>query len=130
MAYLCNRFFDVTCVKLLEQRAKAKNDPAILFNNDTYALSELVQFFWRSNVRVQESDKPVYVWIPDQRMRALLQDFVTRGLKRTREGMLYHMRREMNVATPKAGETMARARRDEESLLRGYVRLRYFRLLS
>ena len=43
VAYLCNRFFDVTCVNFLAQRAKAENNQELNFNNDNYALSELVQ---------------------------------------------------------------------------------------
>lgn len=81
VAYLCNRFFDVTCTKFLEQRAEAEKNPELKFNNDNYALSELVQFVWRSNVRVRESSQPVYVWIPNKRMRTLLQDFQKRADK-------------------------------------------------
>ena len=55
------------------------------FNNDNYALSELLQFIWRSNVRVKDSDKPVYVWVPDKRMRKLLQDFQQRALEKKDE---------------------------------------------
>ena len=75
VAYLCNRFFDVNCTNFLAQRAKEQNMPELEFDNDNYALSELLQFIWRSNVRVKDSDKPVYVWVPDKRMRMLLQDF-------------------------------------------------------
>ena len=55
--------------------------PELEFDNDNYALSELLQFIWRSNVRVKDSDKPVYVWVPDKRMRTLLQDFCWKALK-------------------------------------------------
>lgn len=75
VAYLCNRFFDVNCTNFLAQRAKEQNCPDLEFDNDNYALSELLQFIWRSNVRMKDSDKPVYVWVPDKRMRGLLQDF-------------------------------------------------------
>ena len=80
VAYLCNRFFDVTCVNFLARLAKEEDNPALAFDNDNYALSELVQFIWRSNVRVKESQQPVYVWVPDKRMRTLLQDFQKRAL--------------------------------------------------
>ena len=80
VAYLCNRFFDVNCTNFLAQRAKEQNNPELEFDNDNYALSELLQFIWRSNVRVKDSDKPVYVWVPDNHMRRLLQDFRQRAL--------------------------------------------------
>ena len=82
VAYLCNRFFDVTCCNFLSQKAEETGNPDLKFDNDNYALSELLQFIWRSNVRVKESDKPVYVWVPDKRMRKLLQDFQTRALEK------------------------------------------------
>ena len=82
VAYLCNRFFDVTCCNFLSQKAEETGNPDLKFDNDNYALSELLQFIWRSNVRVKESDKSVYVWVPDKRMRKLLQDFQTRALEK------------------------------------------------
>jgi len=81
VAYLCNRFYDVNCTNFLAQLAKKQNNPELEFDNDNYALTELLQFIWRSNVRAKDSDKPVYVWVPDRRMRQLLQDFRQRALK-------------------------------------------------
>ena len=131
VAYLCNRYFDVTCAHFLADRAKEENAPELIFNDDNYALSELVQFIWRSNVRVKESDTPVYVWVPDQRMRTLLQDFHKRALKRTREGTIYHMHRKKRRANAKVLHKLGLVQhRDEASLIRGYVRMRYFRLRS
>lgn len=85
VAYLCNRFYDVNCTNFLAQLAKQQNNPELEFDNDNYALSELLQFIWRSNVRVKDSDKSVYVWVPDRRMRQLLQDFRQRALKQKEE---------------------------------------------
>lgn len=81
VAYLCNRFYDVNCTNFLAQRAKEQNNPDLEFDNDNYALSELLQFIWRSNLRIKDSDKPVYVWVPDRRMRSLLKDFQRRALE-------------------------------------------------
>ena len=81
VAYLCNRFYDVNCTNFLAQRAEELNTPELKFDNDNYALSELLQFIWRSNVRAKDSDQPVYVWVPDRHMRQLLQDFRQRALK-------------------------------------------------
>lgn len=55
VAYLCNRFFDVTCCNFLTQQAKVREMPDLKFDNDNYALTELLQFIWRSNMRVKES---------------------------------------------------------------------------
>jgi hypothetical protein len=85
VAYLCNRFFDVNCANFLAQKAKETNYPDLKFDNDNYALSELLQFIWRSNVRMADSDKPVYVWVPNKRMRKLLQDFQMKALEQQAE---------------------------------------------
>jgi len=85
VAYLCNRFFDVNCANFLAQKAKEANNPDLKFDNDNYALSELLQFIWRSNVRMADSDMPVYVWVPNKRMRKLLQDFQVKALEQQAE---------------------------------------------
>jgi hypothetical protein len=85
VAYLCNRFFDVNCANFLAQKAKETNNPDLKFDNDNYALSELLQFIWRSNVRMADSDKPVYVWVPNKRMCKLLQDFQRKALDQRAE---------------------------------------------
>ena len=87
VAYLCNRYFDVNCANFLIQRAKETNNPELKFDNNNYALSELLQFIWRSNVRVADSDKPVYVWVPNKRMRKLLRDFQAKALEQLAEKM-------------------------------------------
>ena len=79
VAYLCNRYFDVNCTNYLAQLAEEEQNPELRFNNDTFALSELLQFIWRSNVRVKDSDQPVYVYIPDRRMRELLYAFMEKA---------------------------------------------------
>ena len=81
VAYLCNRIFDVNCTNFLAQRAKETNNPQLKFDNDNYALSELLQFIWRSNIRVADSDKLIYVWVPNKRMRKLLRDFQVKALE-------------------------------------------------
>ena len=95
VAYLCNRFFDVTCCNFLSQKAEELGKPDLKFDNDNYALSELLQFIWRSNVRVKESDKPVYVWVPDKRMRKLLQNFQKRALEKKEEVERYLMEEDL-----------------------------------
>lgn len=79
VAYLCNRYFDVNCTNYLSRLAEEEQNPELRFNNDTFALSELLQFIWRSNVRVKDSNQPVYVYIPDRRMRELLYAFMEKA---------------------------------------------------
>lgn len=81
VAYVCNRFFDVNCTNYLSKLAEKTNKPGLKFNNDIYALSELIQFIYRSNIRVKDSDKKIYVWIPDYRMRNLLYNYREKALK-------------------------------------------------
>ena len=64
-------------------------------------------------------------------MRILLQDFQKRALKRTKEGSIFHMHRKMRIANAKVIHKLSLVQHwDEASLIRGYVRMRYFRLLS
>ena len=85
VAYLCNRYFDVNCTNYLSQLAEEEQNPRLRFNNDTFALSELLQFIWRSNLRVKNSEQPVYVYIPDRRMRELLYGFIEKAKMNRRE---------------------------------------------
>ncbi len=127
VAYLCNRYFDVTCVNFLKQRAKAENDPKLAFHNDVYALSELVQFIWRSNVRVKDAKQPVYVWVPDKRMRKLLKEFLQQAMKRKTEDMMLHLCRKERRITPAGKRKLARQLTRKYNPIIGYVRYRFFR---
>jgi hypothetical protein len=129
VAYLCNRFFDVTCTKFLEQRAKAENNPELLFNNDNYALSELVQFVWRSNVRVREACQPVYVWIPDRRMRTLLQDFQERADKTLKKRALLRGTWKSRPVTPNQKRRLTRSNRKKADLYHAFAMLKAKRFL-
>ena len=72
---------DVSCTQFLSNLASQRQDERIKLNNDIYALSELIQFIWRSNIRVKDSNKKIYVWVPDKRMKGLLIDFIEKALK-------------------------------------------------
>lgn len=74
VAYLCSRFANPNMVNFM-----AEHD--ITFNNDLYALSELIQVIWRSNVRVSNSKDKIIVYVPDERMRELLVDFIHKGVE-------------------------------------------------
>jgi hypothetical protein len=70
IAYCVNRYIDPFYLKFFSKRN-------VILNKDTYALSEMIQFLWRSAIRKSE---PITVYIPSERMRNLLKDFL--GLKR------------------------------------------------
>lgn len=74
-----DRHFVAYCINVyhnpfLVQHMKRKG---IELNEDRYALSEMVQFVFRSAIRNGED---VYVYIPSMRMRTLLQDWLKNGL--------------------------------------------------
>lgn len=62
VAYLVNRFLDPNLVKFFSMRG-------IEIDNDQFALSEMIQFIWRSAIR---DNQPITVYIPSERMRGLL----------------------------------------------------------
>lgn len=62
VAYLVNRFVDPNIAKFFASRGVAV-DP------DQFALSEMLQFIWRSAIR---DDKQIDLYIPSRRMRELL----------------------------------------------------------
>lgn len=62
LAYMINRFAQPYFLKFFQ----AKN---IVFDEETYALSELLQWIWRSRIR---NDEPINLYIPSSRMRNLL----------------------------------------------------------
>ncbi|MBV2126115.1 MAG: hypothetical protein KUF75_13245 [Candidatus Thiodiazotropha sp. (ex Ctena orbiculata)] len=62
LAYLCNVHFHPSISNYF-------NDRKVPISNDLYALSELVQWLWRSQIRRGD---PIHIFIPSQRMRDLL----------------------------------------------------------
>lgn len=66
VAYLVNRYFNPVIKNFFQQNG-------ITVNEDDYALSELIQFIFRSRVRNQEE---IMVYVPSKRMRTLLQDWL------------------------------------------------------
>ena len=49
----------------------------ISIDKDQVALTELLQWVWRSNIRDKSSDKQVHVYIPSSRMRTLFTNWLT-----------------------------------------------------
>ena len=66
LAYLINRYVDPFYIKFFQKKD-------IIINQDEYALSELIQWLWRSAIREMED---VYIYIPSHRMRTLLEEFL------------------------------------------------------
>lgn len=66
LAYMVNRFADPNIIKFF--RAKG-----VVLDPDKFALSEMLQWLWRSAIR---DDRPINVCIPSKRMRTLLCDWM------------------------------------------------------
>lgn len=71
VAYLVNRYFN----PVLKQFFSLNN---IDVDEDRYALSEMLQFIWRSAIRQGE---PITLYIPSRRMRELLQRWIAEQIK-------------------------------------------------
>ncbi|WP_417861350.1 hypothetical protein [Winogradskyella sediminis] len=66
MAYLGNRYFKPQYVSFFREKG-------ISLNEDLWALSELIQWVWRGCIREGEE---MNIFIPSERMRALLNDWL------------------------------------------------------
>lgn len=66
IAYMANRFVDPNLLKFFSERD-------IEINSDHFALSEMLQWIWRSAIR---DNKPINLYIPSSRMRKLLIDWM------------------------------------------------------
>ncbi len=62
--YCCNWFENPEIIKFFKQRG-------ITINQDKIALAMLLQWIWRSNIRIPDSDKTVHIYLPSSRMRTL-----------------------------------------------------------
>lgn len=66
VAYLANRFIDPRIANLFAARG-------ITIDRDKFALSEMLQWIWRSAIR---DDKPINLYIPSKRMRDMLLEWM------------------------------------------------------
>lgn len=67
--YLCypiNKYLNPNLIKFFAK----KN---VKMNQDEYALSEMIQWIWRSAIR---NDEKIYIYIPSERMRNLLKNWL------------------------------------------------------
>lgn len=70
--YFCDRHANPLLINFFKQ-------VNIDFDEILFSLSEIVQLVWRSNIRVQESEKPVFVFIPNKRTRNIFNDWLIEG---------------------------------------------------
>lgn len=78
LAYMVNRFEDPNVLKFFAKRG-------FVIDRDAIALSEMLQWIWRSAIR---DGKPVKLYIPSYRMRHLLINWINeekKGVKRNEE---------------------------------------------
>ena len=68
VAYAVNRYLDPNIKQFFSQHD-------IIVNEDDYALSEMLQFIWRSAIR---ENNPIQLYIPSSRMRKLLTDWINK----------------------------------------------------
>lgn len=66
IAYMANRFVDPNLMKFFAGRG-------VELDADRYALSEMLQWIWRSAIR---EGRPINLYIPSSRMRGLLIDWI------------------------------------------------------
>lgn len=66
VAYVANRYFNPVIKNFFAQKG-------IEVDEDAYALSEMLQFLWRSAVR---DGKKITVYVPSKRMRTLLENWI------------------------------------------------------
>ena len=69
LMYMVNRFRDPHIKRFFEKQ-KGKN---ISLNDDDFAISEMVQWIWRSAIR---NGKEIKIYIPSDRMRRLLKNWL------------------------------------------------------
>lgn len=69
LMYGCNWFENPEIMKFFYQRG-------INVNQDRIALSSLLQWIWRSNIRVSDSDQKINIYIPAKRMRNLFDEWL------------------------------------------------------
>lgn len=66
VAYMANRFADPNLTKFFASRE-------IAIDQDAFALSEMLQWIWRSAIR---DDRPINLYVPSSRMRELLINWI------------------------------------------------------
>lgn len=73
LAYLANRYLNPNIYKFFFSPDPSKSDRKIRIDKDVFALSEMLQWIWRSRIR---DNKEIVVYIPSKRMRNLLKGWI------------------------------------------------------
>jgi len=81
MAYLCNWFYHPVIKGYFLERG-------IVVDEDTYALSAMIQWIWRSRIR---NGEPVCVFIPSERMRQLLKDWLYNVKNKSKDSLMINL---------------------------------------
>ena len=68
LAYTINRFYNPMLIKYFSQMGYP-------LNQDLFALSEMIQWIWRSRIR---NDQPINIYVPSNRMRGLLKTWLNK----------------------------------------------------
>ncbi len=69
LMYCCNWYENPEIVKFFSRYG-------VMVQQDKIALSNLLQWVWRSNIRVPDSDKIINIYIPSRRMRELFLEWL------------------------------------------------------
>lgn len=73
LAYLVNRFYNPILKRMF------KNVYGVSLNENRYALSEMIQWIWRSRIRrnaLPDEERKIDLYVPSARMRSLLQKWL------------------------------------------------------
>lgn len=70
LAYVVNKFMNPYEKKFFQKQG-------VVVDEDMFALSELIQWIWRSRIR---TGKPINLYIPSKRMRTILQEYLDSDL--------------------------------------------------
>lgn len=79
VAFVCSKHPNPNIERFLQNRG-------IKVDKQEYALSCLIQFIWRSDIRNSNSTDKVYVYIPAQRMRLLFNDWLNTAKELHKKG--------------------------------------------
>ena len=70
VAYMCNNFPNTFLVAMVTRRSGNG------FNSDLWALSEMLQYIWRSRIRGGGDERNINLYVPSKRMRTLLENWL------------------------------------------------------
>jgi len=70
LVYLCDRHINPNIVRFFESHN-------VKVDGDNFALSELLQWIWRSRIRNRDGDKNINLYLPSEHMRRLLFDYLS-----------------------------------------------------